>query len=313
MSLSALNAPPLVAAALGVGCFSLFPVVRQTFEKESLSWAVVKGANLCAYGLSVWSVSQPGRYDGEIDDKNASDEMKQMGTGKQGRTLVPPAGWAFVIWAPIFLGEFVMVASQWTLSESSPMVPIIREITGPYIAAQIFQTLWTASFRPKYKQGFYKYVSAMSLSGVAYSLSFCHSAYTKKQAQSTTLGEYLLHFLPLSLHFGWTTAAALVNWNGMFALGDQVSPKAVAWIGHLTVVGATILGVLVTLKRSAPVYGGVIAWALSAVAAGLSQRIKETEKEDATRVGVYGARSQRTLCLIGATTSAAAAAVAAIV
>jgi hypothetical protein len=205
------------------------------------------------------------------------------------------------------MGEFVMVVSQWTLPESSPVALIIRSITGPYIAAQLFQTLWTASFRPKYNNGIYKYVSAMNLSGVAYALSFCHDAYIKSGDYSS--GEYWLYFLPLSLHFGWTTAAALVNWNGMFALGDDadVSSKAVAWLGHLSVIGATVVGVYVSLERSAPVYSGVIAWALTAVASGLGKRLKETEKEeDSYRVGVYGARTQRALSLLGAMTCAAA-------
>jgi hypothetical protein len=312
MSLSALNAPPLVAA-LSLGSYALFPVLRGTFQNKAISWSVVKGASLCAYGLSILSVSQPGRYDGQINENNApgAEEMEKMSTGKRGRTLLPPAGFAFAIWGPIFLGEFVMVGAQLTLSESSPVAPIIREIAGPYIAAQIFQTLWTASFRSKYNQGLYKYISAVNLSGVAYALSFCHAAYTKSDAQCTS-GEYFLYFLPLSLHFGWTTAAALVNWNGMFALGDQVSSKSVAWLGHLSVVGATAIGVGVTLKRSAPVYAGVIAWALFAVASGLGQRIKDTEKEDPDRVGVHGAVQQRTLCLAGAVANIVAVVIASV-
>ena len=317
MSLSALNAPPLIAT-LSLGSYVLFPALRTTFENKAISWTIVKTTNLCAYGLSVWSVSQPGRYDGQtIQDTNASPgvaatEMEQMSPGRNGRTLVPPAGFAFAIWGPIFLGELVMVGAQWTtLSESSPIAPLIREITGPFLAAQIFQTLWTASFRPKYNNNgllYYKYVSAVNLSGIAYALSFCHQPYTRSDVvPNYTFGEYCLYFLPLSLHFGWTTAAAVVNWNGMFALSENVSSRSVAWLGHISVVGATTIGVTLTLTRSAPVYAGVIAWALFAVASGLSQRIRETEKEDRNRVGVYGAALQRTLSLAGAAVNAVAA------
>ena len=93
----------------------------------------------------------------------------------------------------------------------------------------------------------------------------------------------------------------------MFALGEDVSSKAVAWLGHISVVAASLVGVLVTLSRSAPVYGGVIAWALMVVASGLGQRIKDTEKEDdCNRVGVYGAARQRTLSYFGALVNVAA-------
>lgn len=305
MSLSSLNAPPLVAT-LSLSCFPVFRSLQDIFQRQAVSWAVVKGANLCAYGLSLWSVSRPGRYDGEVDGYDGKinegkppSEMAKMSPGKQGRTLLPPAGWAFAIWGPIFLGELVMVGAQLTLEESSEIAPIIRKVTGPYVAAQIFQTLWTTSFRPKYNQGVYKYVSAVNLSGIAYALSFCHEAYSMSNI-NYTLGQYLLYFLPLSLHFGWTTAAALVNWNSMFALGAEVSSKAVAWLGHSSVVGATIIGLFVTLQRSAPVYGGVIVWALAAVASGLANRIKLTEKEDRNRVGVHGAERQRILSYSGA-------------
>jgi len=176
---------------------------------------------------------------------------------------------------------------------------------------QIFQTLWTASFRPKYK-GRLIYISGAMLTGIAYSMSRAHagfvfdgSLYAKK--------EYLLFFLPMTLHFGWTTAAALVNWNGSIAMGENVSPKLVAWTGHFSIALATGLGVFVSLTRQAPVFGGVIAWALTACATGMYQRLEETKDErDQKRAGIYGARVQQWLCGIGAVVSGAASVMAAI-
>jgi len=313
MSLSSLNSPPLVGA-LTLGCYAALPLIN--FESSSIPWAVVKGANALAYGVSLWSTSQPGRYDSEAAGQepskkvpatssfksSATTDMDKMGTGRRGRTLVPPASWAFVIWAPIFMGELLIVAYQSQLPEDSHLAPLIRKVTGPYVLAQTFQALWTASFRPKYKEGLTKYISALNLSGIALSLSFCHSVYTSEKISGR---DYLLNFLPLSLHFGWTTAACLVNWNGMFAL-EATSPKQVAWFGHASVLVATVVGVAMTLTREAPVYGGVITWALSAVASGLSKRIQETDKVPEDTVGVYGAKRQQMLSLAGAVTCAAA-------
>ena len=315
MSFSALNSPPLLSV-LTVGCYALLPVVQDTFRDKTIPWVVVKSTNVLVYAFSVWCVSQPGRYDSYAaiaeDNQTGKEEtsqeentsagatgMRKMGTGRQGRTLLPPAGWAFVIWGPIFLGELLMVSSQTTLAEGHALEETIRRITGPYVLAQAFQSLWTASFRPKYNEGFYKYVSALNLAGIALSLSFCHQAFVTSKVSFSNL-EYGMYFLPLALHFGWTTAASLVNVNGMFAMDDQVSARSVAWLGHASVAAATALGVAITLARTAPVYGGVIAWALSAVASGLSRRLRETEKEDPARVGVYGAKTQLLLSQAGA-------------
>jgi len=304
MSLEVLNSPPLVGG-LTLGCYGALPLALGYFSSASIPWTVVKGVNLAVYGLSVWSVSQPGRYDGQIrqessqdDPKRESTGMEKMGTGRRGRTLVPPAGWAFAIWGPVFLGEFLITTSQLRLPQSSDLAPLIREVTGPFVMAQTFQSLWTASFRPKYDHPVYKYISFLNLSGIAISLSFCHSAFSK--ARDVPLGVYLLNFFPLSLHFGWTTAAALVNLNGMFVLGNEAKARAVAILGHASVIAATAVGVSITLARRAPVYGGVIAWALSAVASGLSRRIVETANEDQNAVGVFGAKLQRSLSILGA-------------
>jgi hypothetical protein len=57
---------------------------------------------------------------------------------------------------------------------------------------------------------------------------------------------------------------------------------------------------MTTFVRKAPVYGGVITWALSAVASGLSKRLADTARVETETVGVYGAERQRLLSISGA-------------
>merc|ERR1712183_627735 len=160
-------------------------------------------------------------------------------------------------------------------SVSPDVENLLREISGPYAMAQLFTMLWTASFRPRYEQGrrCYRYVSALALAGIAVSLSICHKSYANggtKNSITLSLIEYILYGLPLSLHFGWTTAASLVNLNGMFAMktkdaalrkdkqeqiDEESNAKSVAILGHASVVLATMIGVSVTWIRKAPVYG----------------------------------------------------------
>lgn len=324
-----MNSPPLVGA-LTAGCYGLLPLVAKhpilvQGSAAALPFVAVKGMNALSYGLGFVSVGRPGRYDGaasvtETDGIRegtprgdaARKGMEQMGPSK-GRTLVPPAPWAFIIWAPIFLGELLMVTAPLVTTVSPRAENILRETAGPFALAQVFTALWTLSFRPKYgsKGGIYKYISALGLAGIAASLSVAHKAFASPVGSGLSGLEYALYCLPLSLHFGWTTAAALVNVNGMFALsGDQkatneqeaLTARSVALLANASVVVATALGVLITWSRKAPVFGGVICWALTAVASGVKKRIEASgvKKAEAAVVGVYGAERQRLLSLMGA-------------
>jgi len=370
MSIEALNSPPFVGI-LTAACYGALPFIVNNNNNNtppslslSLSMSRIHLINLFAYGLSVYSVSRPGRYDGEaavtdtdtdtqsnkkndgngkddIDDKYAlqrKEGMQQMGISAPcGRTLLPPAPWAFIIWAPIYIGELIMVSSPFLLKRMSRDTEhIIRDITGPFLLAQIFQSLWCASFRPKYdRRRIYKYLSVLNLGGTALSLSFCHNAFTSSTSRNYSIVDYWLYFLPLSLHFGWTTAATLVNLNGMYALKSNYNnksnyksnndndcdnsfdtAKSIALIGHASVVIATAMGVGITLCRNAPVYGSVICWALTAVSFGLKKRTSTSSRlslhnnnnnDDISKkkissnvVGIYGVNIQRTLCHIGA-------------
>jgi hypothetical protein len=208
---------------------------------------------------------------------------------------------AFAIWAPIFMGELALVTTQLFVGETDSLAPMIKAATVPFVAANVLQSLWCAAFRPKYK-GAWMGVSFAALASTAYSLSKVHTA---------TLGltgwKYLVYGLPISMHFGWVTAASLVNLNGAVAMCRMSSAKTVAWLGHLSVVAATALGVAVTVSRKAPVYGGVICWALMAVADGMKKRVAATKDEkDQTRVGVLGAKLQERLSKVGAYVSGGA-------
>ena len=321
-----LNSPEVVGAA-AVASFLTFPFLKGTFEKQTIPWTVVQSVNLCAFGVSFWSVTQPTREtpqkkskpkvsDGNeevepavsptitvpaTEQKSTKSKKKKKTIVPRVRTLLPPDGWSFLIWAPIFVGETLMVGTQLALSEASPLVPIIREVTGPYLFAKQFQILWNASFRPEFQQGLYKYIAPLNLSGLALSLSFCHRAYTAKDAREKYgVVDFVLNFLPLSLHFGWTTVTSLVNWNASIAVEKEIPTKYVAYFGHASVAVATLAGVGVSVKRGAPWYGLVIAWALSAVATGLTKRIDGAEQEkDKDEEFILAAERQRTASMAG--------------
>ncbi|OEU08606.1 hypothetical protein FRACYDRAFT_196133 [Fragilariopsis cylindrus CCMP1102] len=340
MSLEALNSPPLIGI-LTAGCYCALPFVVNNPLFSRLPWSTIKGMNILAYGISIYSVTRPGRYDSqqstsspssskqasELKNKKKNDDVDvdvvdDIGNEFQdgnNRSLLNPAGYAFSIWGIIFIGELIMVSTPYIIISPPPTSTqlIIREITGPYMMSQLFQILWCASFRPKYNRlssavggsGLYKYLSVFNLTGIAVSLSFCHDAFTTNNKSDVSSSysnmNYWCYFLPLTLHFGWTTAASLVNLNGMYAMRSPTSTKSVAVLGNFSVIIATTIGITVTYIRNAPVYGGVISWALTAVSFGLKKRLSllldnKYDKNDKNKVGMYGAKTQQTLCQIGA-------------
>lgn len=91
MSLSALNYPPLVAAATA-GTAAVFPFLQNV--ASSAPFTTLKWANFIAYWINFGSVSQPGRLDGRSQSamENAkSEEVERL--ARQGRSLVNPSGW----------------------------------------------------------------------------------------------------------------------------------------------------------------------------------------------------------------------------
>lgn len=68
-----------------------------------------------------------------------------------------------------------------------------------------------------------------------------------------------------SLHFGWVSCASLVNFNNYIATLAYSDKKKLNF-SLASVVAAVGLGVAVTGSTGDPVYAGVVAWALSAVA-----------------------------------------------
>mmetsp|Transcript_9277 Transcript_9277/g.25109 ORF Transcript_9277/g.25109 Transcript_9277/m.25109 type:complete len:349 (-) Transcript_9277:179-1225(-) len=333
--LARVNNPSLVAGLTAV-TYLVSPFIQDAFLKESTPWVAVQSANIIMYGLSVWAVSQPGRNDTQpeiqaqqqaggpptqqllsandkrdaaaatADTDESSAAVNLMDTPR-GRTLVMPAGWAFAIWGPIYVGELIMSITPFFITDTA-LQSVVRQTTGPFVVAQIFQTLWTASFRPKYKS-YFRFVSVANLAGVAYTLSKANAVYTGAAGAMIGWKDYALLFLPLSLHFGWTTAASLVDLNGALAMSETITATTVARVGHLSAIAATALGLGITLVRDAPVFGGVIAWALSAVASGVSKRLDGNEDPEA--VGIRGAAFQVRLCQVGAALNIAAAVAAA--
>lgn len=325
MSLRNLNNPPLVAlagATLSIG----LPMLDAALS-SSASLTLLKSLNVAAFASNVIAVSLPGRLDGKEDQEmrrgninptkpdvtTATNESTSFLKSESSspyklnpsRTLVNPSGWAFAIWAPIYLGEAAFVAAQVFASDATTMA-LLPHLTAPFVAANLFQSLWCASFRPSFSKGWERYISAAMLTGTGYSLSLVQSAGSAATVADSSIISYLL--LPMTIHFGWVTAASLVNLNGSLASNENAPPRSLVALGHSSALIAAALGVGVTIAQSTPAYGLTVAWALAACADGMAKRTPPSQPSVEEETFSKAAGVQKKLCWAGSFACAAAAA-----
>jgi hypothetical protein len=292
---SLLIAKPTLQAVSGAAVLIGLPIAQGALSSSiALSAIGLNGLNALGFGINCATVSVDGRLDGAQDASmrqgNLYPDANKTTKGKgslnlylraRDRSLVTPSGWAFTIWGPIYLGETIFCLSQ--SINTTGLTAILPHVTAPFVAANLFQSLWCASFRPESFNGTWTtFLSPAMLAGTAFSLS---------HVNVIAASNWLL--VPLSMHFGWVTAATLVNLNSSLAASHDSETLAIA-SGHASAVLATAFGVGITLAHSTPAYGLTIAWALSACATGVTQ-----SDTNAARI------VQKYLCFAGAAMCAA--------
>lgn len=168
---------------------------------------------------------------------------------KHYETLVTPAEYAVVIWAPILLFEAIFAAAQ--LFPHYRARPIIQQGTGFFFFYTcIIQTAWTLFFAFEcFILAFVAVVAALlCLSSLLASQHYCnvavvqgrnsHSHYYYNHASSgggryKSLSEYWLFRFPFYLHCGWMIMCSVVQFSILFRhysgdLGLQLAADIVA-------------------------------------------------------------------------------------
>lgn len=205
-----------------------------------------------AWAANNIAVAVPGRYDGRSAMR---DERVDAST----TNLFSPAGFAFAIWAPIFIGEWLMMLYLTNV----PRAAALGRIVAPgWIAGTVAQTLWCGAFRPSVCGPSMLWVPTLLLATTGACLGVAHRA-----LRATSIGALsnVLVRWPLTLHFGWISCAALVNLNNWLArIRADVRVKEMA--SHASAIAAVAAAVYVSMTTGDPIFAGVITWALVAVA-----------------------------------------------
>ena len=188
------------------------------------------------------------------------------------RSLFTPAGWAFAIWGAIYAGEAAMTAHALLGGDDAA-----AGAAPWWAAACALQALWCVAFRPWASKPRHFWVSSALLVGEAVALGGATRA-LRATAASASRALFWTTSVPLSIHFGWITCASVVNMNSHISKTCSLDTQVA--FAFLSAFGAGALGAAVSVAAADPVFGLVVAWALTAVAGDGGKRTKEVLGDD---------------------------------
>ena len=178
-------------------------------------------------------------------------------------TLLTPKGWAFAIWALIFIGEALGLILMWT---NSACAKEFHDILIPLTYACILQSLWCICFSKEKIL-----LSAVVLSSISYNLKHCCDeifkiAISGSISEAPKIAEIVVSY-PIRIHFAWTVAASLISWN-MFIVSYR-KPDLEVFPALISIWTAAGIAAFRAFFLGDAIFPAVIAWAFTAMSAKL--------------------------------------------
>jgi hypothetical protein len=245
---------------------------------QKLNLAAFGANTLVTYALG--STDKLGKMIGAKSNKQMSDRYP---------TLVTPKGYAFAIWAPIFLLEGAF--SYWQLYRTDSNLIA----ASPYwCAGCMLQAAWTIAFAFDNVT-----ISAVLLGGIATAVG---TAFSSIQALDTrTSADYALSALPFALHTGWLVAATLVNVN-LAAVANKASPETQMTLAWGSEISAAVISTSLSVYFYEPTFIFVGAWALKAISAFEAPELfaKQFPPADRVSLRVFAKNTSYMLAALGA-------------
>lgn len=189
-------------------------------------------------------------------------------------TLVTPAGYAFSIWGIIFTLEGVFVLAQLLYAPIRESDVLSQGVSFWWIASCVFQCAWTFAFAQEVI-----WLACIFMLSIWISLGMLlFNTYSMKYDRT----EFWTLVAPFQLHFGWITAASVVNidvliiksigcYKGNYIQGcsdDDIATQIAAAIVFLSLLFCFGLW-MANLTRPNAISTGVLTWATIAVYAQL--------------------------------------------
>jgi len=184
------------------------------------------------------------------------------------RTLITPAGWAFSIWGPLYLGSILFAIYQALPAQAND--PLLARIRMPAACAFLGNAVWAA-----YTQVFG--LSIVSFAIIAITLASLLTVYRRLYRWSVafTSGQRWLVVLPLSALAAWLSAATIVNAAAALRFhGVEAGDNAALIAAAVILVGGVIAGLALLRTGGNPFYVIVFLWALGAIYAAGGQEAR---------------------------------------
>ncbi len=170
--------------------------------------------------------------------------------------LVTPSPYAFLIWAPIYLGLLALAVYQALPDrEEDARLKTIR----PWLAlTAVLNAIWLYAVADG--RLWLPVLTIFALLATALALRYAFGIGVRHEGVMRWLG------YSVSIYAGWLTLATIVNTSSALLLSGWTS-WAPFWAIVMLLVGA-IIGLTVRVNWCDPVYGGVFVWTFLAIAIG---------------------------------------------
>lgn len=160
---------------------------------------------------------------------------------------------AFMIWPVIYL--FAAIFTVWQFLQKPGVAPdrrlaAIQGVAPWWCAMSLITVAW--NFAPS------MWLAGVALSEVAICLLFAHGVV----AEELEWPDYYLINVPITMHLGWGTAAALLTWNTVVA---ETTPSL---LPNLAMLGASLalaagVSTFFALRRRSSLLAWTVAWAVT--------------------------------------------------
>jgi hypothetical protein len=170
-----------------------------------------------------------------------------------------PAGWAFAIWFPIYLGLGAYAIYQATRAQRTN--PLLRAIGWPFVVSSVLNIAWVFLWH------YNVFIATLPVMvGLLVTLIIIYLRLDIGR-RNVMPDMFWLVFAPFSLYLGWITVATIANatqvlyymgWSGW-----GIAPET--WAVIMLAVAAGV-GALVAYRRHDLIYLSVLAWAFVGIA-----------------------------------------------
>lgn len=169
-------------------------------------------------------------------------------------TAITPAGYAFSIWALIYLGLAVFSIYQ-ALPKNAEKFIRVRSL---YIQSCVANCLWLYLWH---------YDQILASIAVMFILLGLLVLINLDLMKNDSTADYWIARVPFNLYLGWITAATILNFTiALVYLGVTASDLTTPVLACILLIAATVLGVVLRPGFSNSAYPLAIAWALTAIA-----------------------------------------------